>query len=136
MKTLILFYSYTGNTKTVAQRLAAQESDDIVEIKDIRRPGKFKAYTLGCFAALRGKAWPIEPLEVDWTKFDRLILLSPVWAGNPPPEVYAVLAQLPEGKSVSVKMISGSGKCGCRAKIESAIQAKGSTPADFEDIKS
>ena len=135
MKTLIIFYSFTGNTKTLAQELAAKESADIAEIKDISIPGKLKAYTLGCFAALRGKAWPIQKLDVDLKTYDQLLLLSPVWAGNPPPAIYALLEQVPKGKTVSVKMISASGSSRCKTRIEEKIKAKGSTLQDFDDIK-
>jgi multimeric flavodoxin WrbA len=135
MTTLIAFYSYAGHTRAIAQALAAEESADIAEIKDVRRPGKAKAYTAGCFAAMRGKAWPIQPLGVDLAAYDRLILLSPVWAGNPPPAIHAFLAQLPAGKPVSVQMISASGQSGCKARLEAAIQAKGGALERFENRK-
>jgi len=135
MKTLVIYYSYTGNTKRLAQELAKKESADIVEIKDVRRPGKLKAYSLGCFAAMRGKPWPIQPPEVDLAAYDRLILLAPVWAGNPPPAIHAVLRDLPKGKTVSVKMVSASGGSSCRERLEATIKAKGCTPEGFEDIK-
>jgi len=135
VKTLIIFYSYTGNTKTLAQELAAERYADIAEIKDVLHPGKLKAYSLGCFAALRGKNWPIQPLNVDLKAYDNLLLLSPVWAGNPPPTVNALLEQLPKGKTVSIKMVSASGSSRCKARIDEKIKAKGSTLRDFEDVK-
>ena len=135
MKTLVLFYSYSGKTKAVAKELAAKDSADISEIKDAKRPGKPKAYVAGCFAAMRGKAWPIQPLEADLAAYDRLILLSPVWAGNPPPAFNAMLEQLPEDKTVAVKMVSMSGKSSCKERLEAAIKAKGSVLESFEDIK-
>ena len=135
MKTLVIYYSYTGHTAALAKVLAAVESADIAEIRDAVRPATFKAYTSGCFAALRGKTWPIQPLDVDLAAYDRLILMSPVWAGNTPPAVNALLEQLPEGKSVSVKMVSGSGHSGCKNRLETIIKAKGGTLDAFEDIK-
>ena len=36
MKTLILFYSYSGHTKTLAQDYAQKESAVLAEIKDIK----------------------------------------------------------------------------------------------------
>lgn len=142
MNTLILFYSYSGNTKRVAEEFAAKESSgsetetlDLAEIKDVKRPGTFKAYTAGCFAAMNGKAWPIEPLSVDMTKCRKLILLAPIWAGYPAPAFNAVLEQLPEGKEISVKMVSAGGKSGCRERLEAIIKNKGCTLESFEDIK-
>lgn len=136
MKTLFIFYSYTGNTKRLAQELLAGDIDaDITEIKDIRRPGKLKAYSLGCLAAMRGKAWTIQPLEVDLTAYEHLTLLAPVWAGNPPPAFNGIFEQLPEGKTVSIKMISASGNSNCRERLEAVIKAKGGILNSFEDIK-
>ena len=135
MKPLVIFYSYTGHAKARAEALAAAESADIAEIKDVRRPNKLKAYSVGCFAAMKGKAWPIQPLNVDLAAYDRLILLSPTWAGSPPPAVNALLEQLPEGKSVSVKMVTGGGKSGCKERMEAALKAKGCTLESFEDYK-
>ena len=135
MKTLIIFYSYSGHTKALAKIQALNENADIAEIKDASAPGTIKAYSLGCLAAIRGKAWPIQGLEVDLDAYDRISLLSPVWAGNPPPAVHAALELLPEGKTVSVKMISVSGRSSCKQKLESLIKGKGCAFDGFEDIQ-
>lgn len=135
MKTIVIFYSYSGKTKLVASELAKNESADIAEIKDVKRPGKLKAYTAGIFASVKGKQWPILPLDADFTSYERLILLAPVWAGNPPPAFNSVLELLPEKKAVSVKLVSMSGKSDCRERLEAAIKAKGGILESFEDIK-
>ena len=135
MKTLVLYYSYTGNTKKIAQVLASKESADIAEIKAETRPGMFKAYTSGSLAARRMKVWSTQPLGVDLNAYDRLFLLAPVWAAYPVPYINAVLAKLPAGKAVCVKLISGGGKSGCKERLETAIKAKGCTLEGFEDIK-
>jgi hypothetical protein len=135
MKTLVLYYSYTGHTRKLAEELAARENAALLELQTPRRVSKFKAYALGCPGALSGRAWEILPLEKNLEDYDRLILLSPVWAGNPPPPVNAALALLPAGKQIDVKMISGGGKIACRARVAHAIEARGSALAGFEDIK-
>jgi flavodoxin len=135
MKTLVIFYSYSGKTKSIAGEIAAKESADIIEIKDAKRLGKLKAYTTGIIASMRGKPWPIQPLDVDFTKYDRLILLAPVWADNPPPAFNALLEILPEGKAVSVKMVSMSGKSNCKERVEASITVRGGVLESFEDIK-
>ena len=135
MKTLAAYYSYTGHTKTFALEYAEKMSAVIAEITDVKRPGKIKAFTAGCFAALSGKAWPIQPLRVDMSEFDQVVMFSPVWAGNPPPSINAFLKLLPKGKTVSVKMISASGVCKCKDKLTAAIISNGCTLDGFENIK-
>ena len=135
MKTLVLYYSYSGKTKKIAQELAVKESAEIVEIMDTKRPGKLKAYTAGIIASIRGKAWSVESLEVALADYDRIILLAPVWADNTPPSVNAMLEQLPEGKNVTIKLVSGSGKSGCKERLEAIIKSKGGVMNGFEDIK-
>lgn len=135
MKTLVIYYSYTGNAKRIANDYARKGAADIAEIKDAQRPGKLKAYTLGCFAAMRGKQWPIQPLEVDRKVYDRFIVFSPVWAGNPPPAVHAMLESIPKGKTVSIKMVSASGHSKCKERLEAVIKARGCKMDGFEDIK-
>jgi len=135
MKTLVLFYSYSGSTKAIAEALAAAESADLCEVKDVRRPGKLKAYTAGVLASIRGKAWPVKPFSADLAEYDRIILLSPVWASNPPPAVVAAFERLPQGKTVAVKMVSASGKSECMARAEAWVELKGGVLESFEDIK-
>ena len=135
MNTLVLFYSYSGKTKAIAEEFAAKESAVLSEIKDVKRPGKLKAFTVGCHSAMKGKSWPIEPPDVNLAEYSRLILLAPIWANNPPPAFNAILEQLPSGKTVVVKMVSASGKSKCRERVDTVIQSRGNILESFEDIK-
>ena len=135
MKTLILYHSYSGHTKKIAEELAESEAAGIAEIKSKKRPAKIKAYTAGIISAIRGKAWPIQPFDLDINDYERLILLSPVWAGNPTPPFNALLEQLPSGKVISIKMVSASGESNCKERLEAVIKEKNGTLESFEDIK-
>ena len=135
MKSLVIYYSYSGHTKKLAEAFAASKDADVVEMKDVKRPGILAAYLKGCFAAMKGKAWAIQPLKIDLLAYDDIVLYSPVWAGNPPPAVNAFLEILPSGRSVTVRMVSGSGTSKCRERIEAAVQMKVSKLAEFEDVK-
>jgi len=135
MKKLVVYYSYSGHTKKIAEALAQKEAADIMEIEDVKRPMKLKAYTAGLLASIRGKTRPIKPLTANMAEYDSLMLLAPVWADNPPPAFNSLLEQLPDGKSVSIRMISASGKSDCKERLETAIKARGCTIESFEDIK-
>jgi len=135
MKTIVVYYSYSGHTRAIAYKLATEESYDIVEIKDEARPGLFKALIKGCPYAMRGKAWPILPLSADLSQYDRLIMISPIWAGNAPPAFNAALEKLPEGKTIAVKLVSSSGKSKSKIKIENAIKAKKGVLESYDNIR-
>ena len=135
MKQLIIFYSYSGRTKKIAEELAMKDSADIFEIKDKKRPGILKAYTAGIFASIKGKVWQIDPPDIEISNYDSLIMLTPVWADNPPPPFNAMLELLPSGKSITIKMVSASGKSDCKTRLETIITSKGCTLESFEDIR-
>ena len=135
MKTLVLYYSYSGHAKKLAEACAKKKKADIAEIKDANRPGTLGAYLKGCPAAIKGKSWLIQPIDADLAAYDSLILYSPVWAGNPPPAVNAALKRIPRGKDVAVYMVSRSGTSKCRARLEELVAAKGSKLAGFNDLK-
>jgi len=135
MRQLVIYYSFSGKTKRIAEDHAKNDSAEIYEIKDLKPLGKLKAYTAGIIASIRGKAWLIKPPDIELMKYDKIVMLAPVWANNPPPAFNAMLEYLPTGKSVSIKMISMSGKSNCKDRLETIIKSKGSILESFEDIK-
>ena len=135
MNTLVIFYSFSGKTKKIAEELATKESIDLVEIKDLVPFGKAKAYISGCYAAMKGVAWEIIPVDIDFSKYERIIMLAPIWAYNPPPAFNAILEKLPEKKVIVLKMVSASGKSNCKERLKTLIETKGCTLESFEDIK-
>jgi flavodoxin len=134
MKTLVIYYSFSGSTKEIAEKYAKEKSNDIIEIKDEKPLAKFKAYTTGILAARNGTAWAIKPIDVDYSSYERIVLLAPVWANNPPPAFWAYMKQLPFNKTISIKMVSMSGKSNCKDRLSAIIEAKSCRLESFEDI--
>lgn len=137
MKTLVIFYSYTGTAKRIALNFAVQNADETLEIQDLKRPCVFKAYTIGCLAATQGKAWAIKPPAVNLAAYNRFVLFAPIWANNTPPAFNALLELLPNGTSVEIRVVSGSGKSGakCRERIHNILKAKGCALESYADLK-
>ena len=136
MKTLVVFYSYTGASKRLAVTYADGEGADTMEIHDKKRPSAIRAYVSGCFKAMRATAWDIQAPERSADDYEKIVLFTPIWAGNTPPAMNAFLQLLPAGKTVSVKAVSASGKSSCAARIEEVVRQKGCSFDGFEDIKS
>ena len=135
MKTAVIYYSWSGHTAQLAKTRAEKEEAQLIEVKDMNRPGTLKAYTAGCFAAMRMKQTAIMPLATSLGDFEKIIIMAPVWAGHPAPAVNNIFDMLPRGKAIEVIMVSGSGSCGCKEKVQALITAKGCKMTAFENIK-
>lgn len=81
-KTLILYYSLTGNTRAACEVLQTELDADIMEIKDLRkRSGKWGFFKTA-MASLVGKHTKIEPEKIDFTGYQNIIFGSPIWTGK------------------------------------------------------
>jgi flavodoxin len=134
MKTLILYYSYTGHCRKKALELRAQLGADIERIDTYRKPNKFRAYTVGCFMAMRQRKEDIKPIRANLKAYDKVILVSPVWAGHPATPFNAAVALIPVGKTVDVYMVSASGKSQ-REKNMDYVNSKGLKLSEYYDVK-
>lgn len=81
MKTLILYYSYGGNTRKVAQMLHEEIGADLAEIETaVPYMGDYDSVVdQGQREVERGFMPEIKPLTADLAKYHRIILGSPVW---------------------------------------------------------
>lgn len=80
MRTLVVYYSLTGHTKGVAERIAGECNADIEKIKDVKtRTGAWAMFSSGGEALLKRPA-VIQPTEKDSLQYDVVILGTPVWA--------------------------------------------------------
>ena len=93
MKSLVVYYSYTGKTELVARTLAESIKADILKIEDVQRPSLFKAYFFGGFASTQGKSWPIKQFKQDLSGYERIFIGCPVWFGMPAPQINSFIEQ-------------------------------------------
>jgi flavodoxin len=81
-KTLLLYYSKTGNTKAACEALQKALGADIKEIKDLNsRDTKFGGIG-GMLKTLLDMNTSIEPKKVDLTPYKTVIISAPIWAGK------------------------------------------------------
>ena len=95
MKILIVFYSLTGNTKKVAQAIAAAVKGEILEIK-LKKPlpnRGFSKYFWGGKQVVWGESPELLPLGKNPADYDMIFLGTPVWAGDFAPAVRSFLSQ-------------------------------------------
>ena len=111
-KVLVLYYSQTANTKTVAQELATKLGADIEEIA-LATPydGDFQA-TIARVQEEReqGIKPELKPLKSDLAQYDVIFLGYPVWFGTMAPPMLAFVESIDlSGKQVVPFCTFGSG---------------------------
>lgn len=88
MKAIIIYYSYTGNTKLVAEDLVdiLQEKGEVatIELKDLTENGNFLSQAAKGF---RHKRAEIQPVQFDLKNYDLICFGTPVWAFGPAPAI-------------------------------------------------
>lgn len=136
MKTLVLFYSYSGKTRALAEKKAKELGADIAEIKEAKKTGKLAAYAIGCFKAMKRKNADIEPLKAGLAAYEKIILMAPIWAGHPAPAFNNIVDLLPAGKKVELIMSSSSGKSdGSRDGTKALVRGRGCEVVAYSDVK-
>ena len=136
MKTLVIFYSYSGNTLIQAEKIAKQESADVIRLRDNPSRSKLVTYVSGSFDAMRRKEAKLSDFNTDFSPYDKIVIAMPIWAGYPAPAFNNVISHLSEGKEVELIMTSGSGSsAGTAEKTKDLIAAKGCRVTSYTDIK-
>jgi flavodoxin len=81
-KTLILYYSRTGNTKLACEAIAKEIRVDLIEIKDgVDRSGGWGFFT-GAIGSMFNLHTNINPLHPDLSPYKNIIIASPIWTGT------------------------------------------------------
>lgn len=115
MKTLVVYYSFDGNTKATAKKIAEELEAELMQlkpIKEIPREG-FKKFMVGGMQALFGVCPRLEQVSIYPDRYDRIILGTPVWAGKCAPAINTFIkSDLIREKVSDVFTYSGSGENG------------------------
>ena len=135
MRELVLFYSYSGNTKKIAEKFAQENSFDICEVTDVKRPNKFAAYTAGIVKVFKGSGRKINPLDVKFEDYEVVNVFSPVWASHVTPSIVGAFKLMPSKTKIKLFMVSMSGKSEKDSQSK-RVTDLGLEIVGYEDIKS
>ena len=132
MKTVILYYSYSGNTKAVANKKAGELACDIEQITEVKKVNLIAAL----YRAIKRKKTEIKPLESKLGEYEKIIIMSPVWASLPVSAVNSAIDCLPAGKQVELVMVSGGGGTKkTAAGTRELVIERGCEVASYTDLK-
>ena len=131
MKTRIIYYSYSGTTRGIAEKIRDACGGNLVDVKLIRDYSTLTAYSLGCYRAAKGVSDPIEQSVIDVYGDDLLVIGTPVWAGRATPAVNAAVEAL-RGCRGKKAVIFATCKGGARETLpllKKSLEEKGVTVA-------
>ncbi len=82
MSILIIFYSRTGTTKRVANRIAENLNCDIEEIFDTKNRKGFFGYIKSAIDAMKKKLTTLEKINKNPESYDLIGIGTPIWTSN------------------------------------------------------
>lgn len=119
--TLLVYYSYTNNVRSIVNELSNHLDVDIVEILPAEEGLRYEAdnYAIGSalISAIRdnpddAESYPaIKPVDIDFSRYDNIIIATPLWWSNMAAPMQSFLFQNGDemgGKNVSLIVSSAS----------------------------
>jgi len=128
MKSIVVYYSWSGNTEIAAKTIAAATRSRILELREKAARKLPWVYVVGGFQAILGIRSRLAKETFDLKGADTVILCSPIWASSPVPAVNTFLAKADlKGRKVAVFFTLGDDKPPLKAfkKAAALIAAKG-----------
>ncbi len=127
MKISVIYHSYSGNTRSVAERVHAACGGRLIEVRSNKYASRLAAYTIGCYRAIKGLCDPIEPESIDVSNDDLIVIGTPVWAGRATPAINAAIAALVgcSGKKAVIFATCGGKERETLPILRKALGAKG-----------
>lgn len=111
MKSLVVYYSRTGNARFVAETIAAEIGADLEEVVDLKKRSGTLGFLNGGLDARRSKKTEISPTTKSPADYDLIIVGTPVWAGRPSPAIATYLKKNElSGKKVALFFTQGGKK--------------------------
>jgi len=105
---LVVYYSRTGSTRKVAEYITKQLGADMEMIIDMKKRSGAFGFVIGGMDALMRKETEISEIKKDPSKYELVIVGSPMWAGNMPPAIRTYLNKYKANiKSVAFFATSG-----------------------------
>ena len=126
MKTLVLYYSYSGTTAKIARAIADElgaDSEQLCVAHEKKREG-FGKYFFGGMQAVMKQKPDLIPLTVDPAAYELIIIGTPVWAGTCAPAIRTLLEFYPlAGKKTAFFYTHQGGPGHTESELASALHA-------------
>lgn len=125
MKSLVVYYSFEGNTQFIAENIAEAVGADILALKpkeEMKSKG-FMKYLWGGKKVLMKERPELLPFDKDPKEYDVLFIGTPVWGWNYTPALNSFFSNTsPKDKKVALFCCHGGGKGGIFKKMRQALE--------------
>lgn len=107
MSTLVLYYSKTGNTETVAREISKAVNGELKKI-ELKKDISFMGAAFTAVFGLKGK---IKSMDFNVKDYDNIFIGTPVWAGKTSTPINTFLSEADlTGKNVFIFVTQADGK--------------------------
>lgn len=124
MKSLIVYYSYEGNSEEIAKAIKEVTDADVLCIAP-KKENKTKSlyrFIWGGMQVYMTKKPELMPYEVDLDKYDTVFIGSPVWFGTYAPPINTFLSENNiVNKNIALFICSGGNKRNTFLNFENAL---------------
>jgi flavodoxin len=135
MKTLILFYSRTGLTKRVAEKIAEALGADIEEVIDTADRSGANGYLISGRDAALNRLAKIKDLNHNLSNYDLVVVGTPIWAWNMATPIRTVLSEQKD-KIKQTAFFCTQGDSGAKQAFSKMARLIGRDPIDCLALKS
>jgi flavodoxin len=127
MNCLITYYTRTGNTEKVAEKIAEKFDAEREKIIDKKKRTGIIGWIRAGYDAIKGNLTEIEPIKKDPDDYDLILLGTPVWAGRSTPAIKTYIANNKD-KFENIAIFTSSGGDGFQDALEEVKKAAGQEP--------
>nr|WP_325259729.1 flavodoxin [uncultured Oscillibacter sp.] len=111
-KSLVLFYSWSGNTRRIARIIAEKTGADLRELRpQTDYPKNYDEVLSQARDEIQRKQYPpLRPMDLDWSAYEAVYLGTPNWWSTTAPPVTAFLREMmPTDKTIIPFCTHGGG---------------------------
>lgn len=127
MKILTVFYSRTGTTKSVAELISNGLKSDKEEIIDMADRSGVMGWLKGGRDAKQKKLTKIKPIQKDPSKYDLIVIGTPIWAWDLVPAVRTYLTDN-KSKIKKIAVFCTEGSSGHETAFKTVEEITGKKP--------
>jgi len=137
MKTIIIYFSGSGNTRIVANTLSENLSTDLIEVKDLKKRDSFLGRISSGIDAFRENKTRISPETIDLEDYNLIYFGTPTWAGNPSPAIITLIDKCDlQGKDIVLfATMSNSGGQSAIKRMEEKVKNRGARVVESFTIR-